>query len=120
MTRRENGRTVAITFVLLACLSCCPHASSAVPSETAVPQAAAPPTQKVVFQFDGWKSHLATKANPDGTTSFISIDPGVRGFEFNAPAAKGTYTRLTLRDAQHKYDYEAVPAQVSLATKGRR
>jgi CubicO group peptidase (beta-lactamase class C family) len=60
------------------------------------------------FQFGGWKSRVATKVNPDGTTSFVSIDPGVRGFEFNAPAAKGAYPRLTLRDPQHTYEYEAV------------
>jgi CubicO group peptidase (beta-lactamase class C family) len=64
---------------------------------------------EVVLQFGGWKSHIATKLNPDGTTSFVSIDPGVRGFEFNAPAAKGAYTRLTLRDPQHTYEYAAVP-----------
>ena len=68
-----------------------------------------PGKDEVVFQFGGWKSHMASKLNPDGTTSFISIDPGVRGFEFNAPAAKTTYTRLTLRDPQHTYEYEAVP-----------
>jgi len=62
---------------------------------------------EVVFQFGGWKSRMASKANPDGTTSFLSIDPGVRGFEFNAPAASGVYTRLRLRDAQHTYDYES-------------
>lgn len=66
---------------------------------------------EVVFQFGGWKSHMATKVNPDGTTSFVSIDPGVRGFEFNAPAAKAAYTRLTLRDPQHAYEYEAVPSR---------
>lgn len=65
---------------------------------------------EVVFRFGGWRSRMATKVNPDGTTSFLSIDPGVRGFEFNAPAAAATYTRLTLRDAQHSYEYEAVPA----------
>jgi hypothetical protein len=64
---------------------------------------------EVVFQFGGWKSRMATKLNPDGTTSFMSIDPGARGFEFNAPAAKATYTRLTLRDPQHTYEYEAAP-----------
>ncbi len=68
-----------------------------------------PGSDEVVFQFGGWQSRMATKVNPDGTTSFLSIDPGVRGFEFNAPPAAGTYTRLTLRDAQHSYDYEAVP-----------
>ena len=45
--------------------------------------------------------------NPYGTTSFVSIDPGVRGFEFHAPAAGASYTRLTLRDPQHTYDYES-------------
>ena len=69
-----------------------------------------PGEDEVVFQFGGWKSHMASKLNPDGTTSFISIDPGVRGFEFNAPAAVATYTRLTLRDPQHTYEYEAAPA----------
>jgi CubicO group peptidase (beta-lactamase class C family)/dienelactone hydrolase len=63
---------------------------------------------EVIFQFGGWKSPMATKRNPDGTTSFISVAPGIRGFEFNAPAATGVYTRLRLRDAQHTYDYESV------------
>ena len=62
---------------------------------------------EVVFQFGGWQSRMASKLNPDGTTSFISIDPGVRGFEFNAPAAVGVYTRLRLLDAQHSYEYES-------------
>jgi CubicO group peptidase (beta-lactamase class C family) len=64
---------------------------------------------ELVFQFGSWKSRMASKRNPDGTTSFISIDPGVLGFEFNAPAAEATYTHLTLRDQQHSYEYEAVP-----------
>lgn len=67
-----------------------------------------PGTEEVVFQFGGWKSRMATKVNPDGTTSFISIDPGVRGFEFNAPAAQATHTRLMPRDPQHSYEYEVV------------
>ena len=67
---------------------------------------------EVVFQFGGWKSHMASKLNPDGTTSFMSIDPGARGFEFNAPAAEATYTRLTLHDSQHTYEYEAAPPAV--------
>jgi hypothetical protein len=61
----------------------------------------------VVFQFGGWKSRMASRVNPDGTTSFLSIDPGVRGFEFNAPTASGVYTRLTLRDPQHTYEFES-------------
>ena len=63
---------------------------------------------EVVFQFGGWKSRMASRVNPDGTTSFLSIEPGVRGFEFNAPAASGVYTRLTLRDPQHTYEFESM------------
>ncbi|PYN80707.1 MAG: serine hydrolase [Candidatus Rokuibacteriota bacterium] len=61
----------------------------------------------LVFQFGGWKSRMATRLNPDGTTSFVSIDPGVRGFEFHAAAASGAYRRLTVRDPQHTYEYES-------------
>jgi hypothetical protein len=50
---------------------------------------------------------MATTVNPDGTTSFVSVDPGIRGFEFHAPAASGAYTRMTLRDSQHTYEYES-------------
>jgi hypothetical protein len=64
-------------------------------------------TDGVVFQFGGWKSRVGTRANPDGTTTFISVDPGIRGFEFNARAANGVYKRLRLGDAQHIYEYEA-------------
>jgi CubicO group peptidase (beta-lactamase class C family) len=67
-----------------------------------------PGRDELVFHFGAWKSRMATKLNPDGTTSFVSIDPGVRGFEFDAPPAPGVYPRLTLRDAQLTYDYEAV------------
>jgi hypothetical protein len=51
---------------------------------------------------------MATRLNPDGTTSFITIDPGVRGFEFTALGATDVYPRLRLRDPQHTYDFEAV------------
>ena len=64
-------------------------------------------TDGVVFQFGGWKSRVGARANPDGTTTFISVDPGIRGFEFNARAANGVYKRLRLGDAQHIYEYEA-------------
>ena len=43
--------------------------------------------------------------NPDGTMSFITIAPGVSGFEFVVSTAP---TRgLILRDAQHEYRFEA-------------
>jgi CubicO group peptidase (beta-lactamase class C family) len=61
-----------------------------------------------VFLFGGWKSRMVTKRNPDGTVSFITIDPGTRGFEFAAPDTEGRYEQLTLRDAQHVYPFNAV------------
>ena len=61
---------------------------------------------KTMFDFGEWQSEVASRRNPDGTTSFITISPGVSGFEFVVGgAAKKT---LTLRDAQHEYLFEAL------------
>lgn len=51
-----------------------------------------------VFDFGEWSSEMATRRNPDGTTSFITVVPGFSGLEF----VVGDRT-LTLRDAQHEY-----------------
>lgn len=62
----------------------------------------------VVFDFGMWSSHVGTRKNPDGTISFITIDPGVGGFGFVLPAnAKG---KLITRDGQHTYTYTATAA----------
>jgi CubicO group peptidase (beta-lactamase class C family) len=63
---------------------------------------------EVVFRFGAWRSRMASKRNPDGTTSFVTVDPGVRSFEFTAVPSAGVYRRLRLRDSQHTYDYEAL------------
>jgi len=56
------------------------------------------------FDFGEWKSEMASRRNPDGTISFITIGPGIQGFPFVVgSAAKKT---LTLRDAQHEYVFE--------------
>jgi hypothetical protein len=45
----------------------------------------------------------------DGTTSFISIDPTVDGFNFVVGAKDGKRA-LTVRDSQHEYAFvEAAP-----------
>jgi len=49
---------------------------------------------------------LATLSGHEGKDEVV-FQFGVRGFEFNAPAASGVYTRLTLRDAQHTYEFES-------------
>jgi hypothetical protein len=69
--------------------------------------------EDVIFQFGGWKSRMATKRNPDGTVSFMTADPGIRGFEIAAPKSEGTYKRLVIRDPQHTYPFDAVGGEPS-------
>ncbi|MDQ6801906.1 MAG: beta-lactamase family protein [Acidobacteriota bacterium] len=54
-----------------------------------------------IFDFGEWKSEVATRHNPDGTLSFITIEPGVNGFEF--VLGSGDKRSLIVRDAQHEY-----------------
>jgi hypothetical protein len=58
-----------------------------------------------MFDFGEWKSEVASRRNPDGTTSFITISPGVSGFEF--VVGSGAKKTLTTRDAQHEYTFES-------------
>ena len=48
---------------------------------------------------------MASRVNPDGTTSFITIVPGLTGFEFVVGSRNDRRT-LTLRDPQHEYVYQ--------------
>jgi CubicO group peptidase (beta-lactamase class C family) len=59
-----------------------------------------------VFDFGEFSSEMASRKNPDGTTSFITIVPGFTGLEF----VEGGKT-LTLRDAQHEYVFQGASAQ---------
>ncbi len=54
------------------------------------------------FDFGEWKSPVASRKNADGTTSFVTIAPGIDGLEFVLDAAGGA-RRLIFRDAQHEY-----------------
>jgi CubicO group peptidase (beta-lactamase class C family) len=60
---------------------------------------------KTVFDFGDWRSEVASRRNPDGTMSFITISPGVSGFEF--VVGGGAKKTLTTRDAQHEYVFES-------------
>jgi CubicO group peptidase (beta-lactamase class C family) len=56
----------------------------------------------ITFDFGEWRSAVATRQNPDGTLSFVTIATGIDGLEFvvrNAAAAR----TLVFRDAQHEY-----------------
>ena len=57
----------------------------------------------VVFGFASWSTHVASRRNDDGTTSFISIDPGDFG-EFVVGPANGKRS-LIVRDGQHEYGF---------------
>jgi CubicO group peptidase (beta-lactamase class C family) len=61
---------------------------------------------KTMFDFGEWQSEVASRRNPDGTTSFVTISPGVSGFEF--VVGSGPKKTLTLRDAQHEYLFDAL------------
>ena len=58
-----------------------------------------------LFDFGEWRSEVASRRNPDGTVSFMTVSPGVFGFEFvvGPPGAKRT---LVIRDAQHEYVFD--------------
>jgi CubicO group peptidase (beta-lactamase class C family) len=61
-----------------------------------------------IFDFGAWHSSVASRRNDDGTTSFISIDPTIVGFNFVVGEQNGK-SALILRDAQHEYAFVAAP-----------
>jgi CubicO group peptidase (beta-lactamase class C family) len=60
------------------------------------------PGKTTVFDFGEFKTEVATKKNPDGTMSFVTVAPGISDFELVVGEAGGKRT-LTVRDAQHEY-----------------
>jgi CubicO group peptidase (beta-lactamase class C family) len=64
---------------------------------------------RVVFDFDDWKSIVATHRNEDGTDSVITVSPGVLWLEFVVAERDGKRT-LVLHGAQQDYEWvEAGP-----------
>ena len=59
---------------------------------------------KTIFDFGVFKSEMASKANPDGTVSLITIAPGFVGLELVIAG-----TTLVIRDAQHEYAFTEKP-----------
>ena len=60
----------------------------------------------VVFDLGEWQSPVASRKNDDGTMSFVTIAPGIEGFEFVVSDKDGARS-LTVRDAQHEYVFTA-------------
>jgi hypothetical protein len=65
----------------------------------------------VVFDVGEWHSTVASRKNDDGTTSFITIDPAVDGFNF-VVADKDGKRSLVVRDGQHEYIFAEAPKPV--------
>ncbi len=63
------------------------------------------PGADTVFDFGEWKSPVASRKNPDGTISYLTIAPGGQGFEF--VVGSGPAKTLIIRDAQHEYVFDA-------------
>ncbi len=61
---------------------------------------------KTSLDFGEFSSEVASKKNPDGTTSFITIVPGFTGLEL----VVGPGQTLVLRDPQHEYVFTPVAA----------
>jgi hypothetical protein len=62
----------------------------------------------LIFDFGEWKSAVASRQNDDGTTSMITTDPGVGGFEFVLEHRDGKRA-LVSRDMQHQYVFVEMP-----------
>lgn len=58
------------------------------------------------FVFDTWSSEMALRKNEDGTHSFMSVEPGVMGFEFVVDH-KADKPALVLRAPQMEYRFVA-------------
>jgi hypothetical protein len=54
------------------------------------------------FDFGEWASDVASRANDDGTLSFVTISAGPVGFNFVVGSARNKRT-LTVREAQYEY-----------------
>jgi CubicO group peptidase (beta-lactamase class C family) len=57
-----------------------------------------------VFDFGTWRSAVASRRNDDGTTSLISINPTVGGFNFVVGERDGKRA-LIIREAQHEHAF---------------
>lgn len=60
--------------------------------------------EKTIFDFGEFKSPVASRKNPDGTTSFVTTVPGFSGLDLIVGSANGKRT-LVIRDAQHEYTF---------------
>ena len=70
------------------------------------------------FDVGAWKSEVASRRNDDGSLSFVTISPGLSGFEF-VVADKDSKRSLTFRDAQHEYLFQEAASMASSTGKAK-
>ena len=61
---------------------------------------------KTIFDFGEWKSEVASRREPDGSVTFVTVAPGMAGLKF-IPGLVGDKKTLITRDAQHEYVFTA-------------
>jgi CubicO group peptidase (beta-lactamase class C family) len=65
-----------------------------------------------LFDLGEWRSSVASRTNDDGTTSFITIDPGTAGLEF-VENKRNDKRALIVREGQHEYHFTEAPRAAS-------
>lgn len=61
-----------------------------------------------LFDFGGWSSEIATMRDSDGLATFVTISPGMMGFQFTV-ADEPSRRRLIVRDADREYVFLGNP-----------
>jgi len=57
------------------------------------------------LDFGDWQSEMASRREDDGTTTLVTVSPGVNGWLKFVVADQGNQRSLILRDAQHEYHF---------------
>ncbi|MEN0063563.1 MAG: serine hydrolase domain-containing protein [Myxococcota bacterium] len=63
---------------------------------------------RLYFATGGWTTEVATKLNPDGSLSFVILEPGLLGYTFSAGQPDGMFEALALHEPQRTYVFEAL------------
>jgi CubicO group peptidase (beta-lactamase class C family) len=108
----ENFKAVQAKFRERLVVPADPEAAGRLAARYASPELGGLTVQRkgtaVVFDFGEWRSAVATRKNDDGTLSFMTIDPGLEGFEF-VETRQGEKRALIVREGQHEYTFTEAP-----------
>ena len=60
------------------------------------------------FNFGGWQSEAASRKDDDGSIDFVTISPGVAGYEFRREI-RAAGSALLIREGDGEYRFHEVP-----------